>query len=310
MQRLARAKVNLTLRVTGRRPAGAPQAGYHTLDSLVVFAELGDRLRFAPAPSLRLALSGRFAPALAGGEGENLVLRAARHLAAAGGRAPQAAIHLEKNLPVASGIGGGSADAAAALLGLAELWRLDRKACDLPSLAAALGADVPVCLAGEPCRLTGIGEELRPLPPLPPAWLVLANPLMPVSTPAVFARREGPFSPPLEPPATFADAAALAAFARAGGNDLLAPARQLCPAIDSLLQALGALPGVLHAGLSGSGATCYALFAEETTARAAEARLAAAEPGWWIAAAPLSRGLQPAAWEAKNGASEHPTGGA
>lgn len=285
VERLAPAKVNLTLRVLGRRPPGEPQAGYHELDSLVVFAGVGDRLTLAPAKAPGLAVSGPFAAALAGG-GANLALTALKRAAQLFDRPPSVAIRLEKNLPVAAGIGGGSADAAAVLSGLAELWGLDPAHRALGQLALSLGADVPVCLAGRPCRLGGVGERVTPLPPLPPAALLLVNPRVPLATPPVFAARQGAFSPPLDWPERFADAAALAAFVTAGGNDLTAAAASLVPAVRQILEALTEL-APLAQGMSGSGATCFALFGDLAAATAAAARLAAAQPGWWVAAAPL-----------------------
>jgi len=289
--RLARAKVNLSLRVVGRRPAGAAKAGYHELDSLVAFAEAGDRLRAAPAEDLCVSLSGPFAGGLGAGE-DNLVLRAARALAAAAGRPAAAAVSLEKNLPVAAGLGGGSADAAATLLALADLWDLPSGEIDLPGLGLALGADVPVCLAGRPCRLRGVGEVLAAVAPLPSAWLLLANPGIGLATPAVFAARRGPFSPPLDPPPAFADAAALAAYVTRAGNDLSEAAIGLCPEIRPLLAALAAMEGALAAGLSGSGASCFALFAEAGAARAAEAKARRDRLAPWALAAPLADGMR------------------
>ena len=266
----APAKVNLALHVLGRRADG-----YHLLDSLVVFADIGDTLRAAPAEALALDVTGPFAAALAG-DADNLALRAARRLAAAAGIAPRARLTLDKRLPVASGIGGGSADAAAALRLLARLWHLP-----LPSteLALALGADVPVCLAGRPARMAGIGEALAPAPALPPCGLLLVNPGVAVATPAVFRARSGPFSPPLDLPDGWADAAALAADLARLGNDLEAPAVALAPAIGTVLAALRALPGTLLARMSGSGATCFALFA--TAAHARQAATQVTRPGWW-----------------------------
>ena len=285
VERLAPAKVNLTLRVLGRRPAGQPQAGYHELDSLVVFAGVGDRLTLTPAKAPGLAVAGPFAAALAGG-GANLALTALKRAAQVFDRPPNVALRLEKNLPVAAGIGGGSADAAAVLSGLVELWGLDPAQRALHDLALSLGADVPVCLAGRPCRVAGIGERVTPLPALPPAALLLVNPRVPLATPPVFAARQGAFSPPLDWPAGFADAAALAAFVAAGGNDLTAAAVSLVPAVRAVLDALAAL-APLARGMSGSGATCFALHGTLDEAAAAAARLGAAQPGWWIAAAPL-----------------------
>ena len=205
LERLAPAKVNLTLQVLGRR-----EDGYHLLESLVVFADYGDRLTFAGAGSLSLSLSGPFAGALGGEEHEkNLVLRAARGLAASCGCRGEAAITLEKNLPLGAGLGGGSADAAAALHGLCELWDLRPDPKTLYDLALALGADVPACLNGKPCLMGGIGETLEAAPALPPFAFLLVNPGVALSTPAVFAARRGSFSEPAPWPGAFADAAQL-----------------------------------------------------------------------------------------------------
>lgn len=286
---LARAKINLSLRVVGRRPPDDPKAGYHLLDSLVAFVEAGDRLQVEPASGLSLSLTGPFAEGLQA-EGDNLVLRAARMLAAAVGRSPDLAFHLEKNLPVASGIGGGSADAAAALQAVSGLWQLNREAVDLADLGLSLGADLPVCLAGRPTLVRGIGETLISLAALPPTWLVLANPGQGLATPAVFAAREGTFSSPVDPPeAGFADARALAAFVDQAGNDLTAAASRLCPAIPPLLAVLARLEGALISALSGSGATCFALFADRAAAEAGAARVLREGSAPWVLAAPLSR---------------------
>ena len=287
--RLARAKINLSLRVLGRRPPDTPRAGYHELDSLIAFAEAGDSLTVRPADSLNLSLSGPFAAGLSD-EPDNLVLRAARALAERAGQPAGAEIALTKNLPVSSGIGGGSADAAATLDALTALWSLDRAVLDLARLGLRLGADVPVCLRGRPTLLRGIGEDLRTVAPLPETWILLANPGRALSTPSVFAAREGAFSVPLDPPpAGFASAQALSAFLAAAGNDLTAAASRLCPAIPPLLRALEGLEGALVAALSGSGATCFALFAEAAAAAAAADRARRDRLAPWLLAAPLAR---------------------
>jgi 4-diphosphocytidyl-2-C-methyl-D-erythritol kinase len=181
---------------------------------------------------------------------------------------------------VASGIGGGSADAAAALRALTRLWGV---AADLPSLAASLGADVPVCLAGRPARMQGIGEQLSPVPPLPAFGLLLANPRVAVPTPSVFKARAAGFSAPAPVPTTLADAQELAAWLRPLGNDLEAAAISLAPPIAETLAKIGAAPGCMLARMSGSGATCFGLFATESAAIAARATLPAA---WWRWAGP------------------------
>ncbi len=267
----APAKINLALHVTGRRADG-----YHLLDSLVVFADAGDRVSVRPATGLSLRLTGPFAPAL-DPEPDNLVLRAARFLGIT-----DAAITLEKNLPVASGIGGGSADAAATLRALSRLT--GRALPDAPQ-TAALGADVPVCLHPRPRRMSGIGEVLADVPPLPPAWLVLANPGVAVSTPAIFralVRRDGIGLPPLGP---WADADALARGLSAMRNDLEAPATALQPVIGTVLAELAVQKGCLLSRMSGSGATCFGLFGRPEQADAAAGDLFARHPDWWIRAA-------------------------
>lgn len=277
----APAKVNLTLHVVGKR-----DDGYHLLDSLVAFAGVGDTLDFAPADTLSLDVTGPTAAQIP--DGENIVLKAARLLAeAAGGQAQGAAIRLTKRLPVAAGIGGGSADAAATLKGLIRLWSLTLPAESLSRVALAIGADVPVCLAGAPTRMMGIGERLEPAPALPPAWLVLVNPMVPLHTPPVFKARTGPFSeadPLKESPA---DAHALAAALASRRNDLTPPAISIEPVVGEVLAAIAATPGCLLPRMSGSGATCFGLYGTEAEALAAAAALAAAQPGWWVAPARL-----------------------
>lgn len=280
---LARAKVNLYLHVTGRRADG-----YHLLDSLIVFADTGDEIALAPADRLSLAIDGPFAAELEAGP-DNLVLRAAGALQELTGARAGASIRLTKNLPIASGIGGGSADAAATLAGLCGLWDVAPGRAALLRLAAQLGADVPVCLDGVPSFVGGIGEDLAPARGLPPSWLLLANPRVATPTPAVFKARQGSFSKPArwsEPPRDFAE---FAARLRSCGNDLTEPAIRVTPAIRDVLVALAGLPGCVLARLSGSGATCFGLFADEASARAAEAELRAAQPGWWVVAAPMAR---------------------
>ncbi len=269
----APAKVNLFLHIIGRHVDG-----YHLLDSLAVFADAADALRAEAAESLSLTLEGPFASALAP-EPDNLVLRAARALAAAASIAPRARLVLTKNLPVASGIGGGSADAAAALRALAALWGIEPVA-DLSALAARLGADVPVCLASRPARMGGVGEALSPAPTLPPCGVVLLNPGVPVATAEVFRARAGGFSHRADLAGGWADAAGMAADLARTHNDLEPPAIALCPPIGAALEALRAAPGCLLARMSGSGATCFGLFANPGEAAATAAGIV--RPGWWV----------------------------
>ncbi len=283
----ARAKINLYLHVVGRRADG-----YHLLDSLAVFAGIGDTIEAAPADTLALSIDGPFAHGLGNGE-DNLVLRAAHALAAASGRPAAARIRLTKRLPLASGIGGGSADAAATLHALARLWQLDLEPAALAAVGLGLGADVPVCLHGRSAFFAGIGEIVTPAPSLPPAWLVLANPGIALPTPQVFKARSGGFSEPGRFEAGPADATELAAVLKLRGNDLTEAAVQLAPVIGTVLAELEALPGALLTRMSGSGATCFALFAEQAGARAAAAGLRARQPGWWAVAAPLLANAPP-----------------
>lgn len=273
---LAAAKINLTLHVTGRRADG-----YHLLDSLVVFPQVGDRLEAEAAPGLSLSITGPFAGDLGTGS-DNLVLRAAMLLRPAN---RGAAIRLKKVLPVASGIGGGSADAAAALRLLTRIWDLP-----LPPVATVLelGADVPVCLQSRACRMTGIGEGLTHLD-LPPFWLVLANPGVPIATASVFRSLGLHDGAPMPTLPAFADADDFAVFLELQRNDLEAAAIAEVPRLTAVLGALAAQPGCRVARMSGSGATCYGFFASANRALAAADRLRTAEPGWWVTSAPVSR---------------------
>lgn len=272
MHETAPAKLNLFLQVTGRRADG-----YHLLDSLVVFADIGDTVDAAPAEALTLALDGPEAATLAA-EPDNLVLRAAHALADAAGVAPQAALRLTKRLPVASGIGGGSADAAAALRALVRLWGLRLPAERMAAIALSLGADVPVCLASTPRRMEGVGEVLSAAPALPEFGLVLANPRIALPTPAVFRALAGHHSGAAALPAGWEDARAMAADLARLANDLEAPAIAICPVVAEVLAALHALPGALLARMSGSGATCFAIMPDAESAARAAASLPAA---WW-----------------------------
>lgn len=277
----APAKVNLFLQITGRQADG-----YHTLDSLVVFADIADRLGATLAPKLRLSIDGPFAADLPSGD-ENLVLRAARVLAATAGVTAGAALRLTKVLPHAAGLGGGSADAAATFRLLERLWRCPPGSIRLLALAARVGADVPVCLESRPVRVGGIGEVLDRAPALPSFGLCLVNPGCPLLTKTVFAARNGPFSGRAELPSAWHDVSGLAARLAELRNDLEAPAIALCPPIATVLQALAATPRCLLARMSGSGATCFGLFPDATTAQQAAQQLA--RPGWWCWGGGLAR---------------------
>ena len=273
----APAKVNLALHVLGRRADG-----YHDLDSIVAFADVGDSLHFAPSQHFTVTADGPFAAALPAAPG-NIIARAweaAQAIAARRGLAlAPAAVHLTKNLPVASGIGGGSANAAAALKGflsLAGLTSLDQEAM---SAALAIGADVPVCLTGKPCRMQGVGERITPLAGFTPRWAILVNPLVEVSTPAVFGHLG------LEKGQAYLSAIADAADPCAWRNDLAAPAIALAPVIGKVLDKLASTPGVSRAFMSGSGATCVALCGPDTP-------VPDLDPSWWAVKTVLGAGAQ------------------
>ena len=274
VQRVARAKVNLALHVMGRRADG-----YHLLDSLVAFADFGDVVSVEAAPSLSLAITGPMGAGLSAGP-DNLVLKAAQAMNSPLG----ASITLDKRLSVASGIGGGSADAAATLQALNALW-----GCELPDAAKvlALGADVPVCLAGQSCRMAGIGDKISPVV-LPAAHLVLVNLGVGLSTASVFGaltRRNNPLLPAPEP---MPNVAALADYLHRCRNDLEAPALALVPQIAQVLAALSAQQGCLLARMSGSGATCFGLFATALAAEEAAKALTTHSAAWWVQAAKMA----------------------
>lgn len=281
MRHAAAAKLNLYLHVTGRRADG-----YHLLDSLVAFAGVHDTLIARESAELALGVEGPQAAGLAADE-SNLVLQAARKLREASGARAGAAITLFKTLPVASGIGGGSADAAAALRALHELWGLKLPHAELARIALSLGADVPVCLSGRAAFVGGIGEDIAPAPALPPSFVVLVNPGLAVSTPRVFAARRGPFGEPGRFRDAPRDVRALASLLAERRNDLMNAALTLCPEVGRVVGALTRLPGCRLARMSGSGATCFGLFEQQAQAERAAADLRNAEPGWWVASAPL-----------------------
>lgn len=269
---LARAKVNLWLQVVGRRADG-----YHLLDSLVAFTDLADEIEVAPGSGLSLEIAGPVAASLEG-DADNLVLKAARLLADRAGVSPRAAIRLIKRIPVAAGLGGGSADAAATLLALVDLWRVAMPPEELFDLAATLGADVPMCLAGRPALASGIGERLAPAPALPACAILLVNPGIALPTPAVFAARQGSFSTVRPIGEGWRDLGSLAEDLGRRGNDLAAAAISLQPEIAGVLDRLRRSDAVVHVAMSGSGATCFGLYGTIEDAQRAASRLPAA---WW-----------------------------
>jgi 4-diphosphocytidyl-2-C-methyl-D-erythritol kinase len=269
---LARAKVNLWLNVVGRRADG-----YHLLDSLIAFTDLADEIAAAPADRLTLAVDGPLAAVLAEEGDNNLVLKAARLLADRAGVAPRVALTLTKRIPVAAGLGGGSADAAATLRALIDLWHVALPVEELFDLAARLGADVPMCFAGRAALASGVGEQLAPAPPLPSCAILLVNPRAALPTPDVFKARHGAFSEsrPLRP---WTDLASFAAALAERGNDLTEAAIALRPVVADVLAFLGRSDGALHVGMSGSGATCFALYESVELANRAAACL---PTSWW-----------------------------
>jgi len=270
----APAKLNLFLHVGEKRADG-----FHALESLAVFVEEMDILVIERADELSLTVVGPFADALKE-ESDNLVLRAARALDATRG----AAITLEKNLPVKAGIGGGSADAGAALRGLNAFWRLERDQGELREIAATIGSDVPACLLSQPVWIAGRGEIVQGVGTIPSFELVLVNPNIPLTTASVFARLNvrtgiGAMCPPGSEIASIWD---LVNYLADSGNDLEGPASSMAPSIDEVLEALAHEPGCVLAQMSGSGATCFGIFQEGPWARGATERIVQDHPKWWV----------------------------
>ncbi|MEZ5894364.1 MAG: 4-(cytidine 5'-diphospho)-2-C-methyl-D-erythritol kinase [Parvularculaceae bacterium] len=280
----ASAKINLYLHVGPLR-----RDRLHDLASLFVFAHDGDVIRVEPAAKLSLNMTGPFAGELAGLSPEkNLVFRAAKELSNACGVKTGAAITLEKNLPIASGVGGGSADAAAALRALIKLWNARISDDALAKLAFSLGADVPACLKRSPVNVSGAGERLTPGPALPPLWVTLVNPGVDMPTGPVFRAFDARYpSPPAPSLARLyrCDYEGVKAMMRTTRNDLESVAIARAPVIADVIASLAAAPGALGARMSGSGATCFALFS--SAAAASRAARAATGRGWWAMASAL-----------------------
>ena len=281
-------KVNLTLRVLGRRALD----GYHELDSLVAFAhDLADEITLTPGPSRAVTTTGPFGGSIAG---ENQIGVTLACIAQAAPFLTLGAVHLEKNLPIAAGIGGGSADAAAVIRAVRRAnTHNDLTGIDWSAIATRIGADVPVCLASRAQRMTGIGEHLTTVQALPELAAVLVNPQVPVpadKTAQVFRKLAAPplTAQTLAPsPNHFATRAALLTHMRTIGNDLLAPARAIVPAIDDVLAALADCPSCELSQLSGGGPTCFGIFPDMTSAHTAAVALSQTHPSWWIRASRL-----------------------
>jgi 4-diphosphocytidyl-2-C-methyl-D-erythritol kinase len=286
IRRLAAAKVNLTLHITGKR-----DDGYHLLDSLFVFVDVGDDIEVSPADKLSLVMDGPFGPELSrdADAQDNLVIRAAQLLYARRDQADEAAIkgaciRLIKNLPIAAGVGGGSADAAATLDAVSELWGLSLHRQSLMAIGLELGADVPACIAATPVQVSGIGEVIVPAPPLPVFHLVLVNPGIPLSTAQVFAGLTPEMfsaADPLKGPV--GDVGKLVVELEQRHNDLEAPAIKQVPQIAQVLDVLRSTTGCQFARMSGSGATCFGLFEDPNLAAEAAKEIRRSYPNWWAA---------------------------
>ncbi|HWU62367.1 MAG TPA: 4-(cytidine 5'-diphospho)-2-C-methyl-D-erythritol kinase [Ensifer sp.] len=283
LSELAPAKINLALHVTGQR-----DDGYHLLETVVTFSDAGDVVTVEAAQVDSFSMSGRFSQGLsreAVGSDGNLVLRARDALREAmadeGLSAPPVAIHLEKNLPVASGIGGGSADAAATLRALLRHWHAAPAAATLDRLAIRLGADIPMCMVGKPLMASGVGENIALLPEMPSFHCIVANPLQPVSTPQVFHRLTEKSNPPMGPLPVLSGTADWLGWLGSLRNDLEPAARQVQSRIAEL-SGLMKDTGAALVRMSGSGASCYALYETEAQASESLEKLTAARPQWFF----------------------------
>lgn len=289
----APAKVNLFLHVTGKQPDG-----YHTLDSLVAFADICDVIDIVPADRFSFTVMGPFSAMLGAvskihcSDGDNLVIRAAKSLADVAKKPMNVAISLTKNLPVSAGIGGGSADAAATIWGLQQLWGLPRDADYLAPLLRNLGADVPVCYRTQATYMRGIGDVLISAPDIPDIPIVLVNPLVPCATEDVFLTYDAPYkkdTPVLGGVQSIQD---FIAYIAQHSNDLYAAACDVVPDVENILAALNAAKGCGLSRMSGSGATCFGLFSHESAAQSAAKMLQKDNPDWWVQSGMLSSVLR------------------
>lgn len=278
----APAKVNLYLHLTGKRPDG-----YHLLDSLISFADIGDTVTLEQAEQFSFHIDGPFAKRFSDSErapylnSDNLVIKAARGLSQVVNRSLNVKITLTKNLPLAAGIGGGSSDAAAVLWGLQKLWNLPHNAEYMPPLMVSLGADVPVCFECSPTVIRGIGDELFPAPPMPDIPVVLVNPLVSCATADIFLRHSGKYQSCRTLPESFDTFHDLIDTLSQYENDLYAPAKELIPEIENVITALRTQKNCALARMSGSGATCFGLFETYTDAKNAQDQIANEYPDWW-----------------------------
>lgn len=275
----APAKVNLLLHINHRRADGL-----HDLESLVVFTAFGDQVTLSPSEDLVLVRTGPFAGDLPEDPRDDLSLRAAARMSETFGNGRGVRISLEKHIPVAAGIGGGSSDAAAVLRGLCRVWNVNRDDPRVVEIATRLGADVPMCLYGRPAFVTGVGDKLTPISHEPELHILLVNPNEPLSTAAVFGALEGPGgrTEGLCETLQSGDRSVFLQTLRTSRNDLTPPALQLCPAVGVVLGALEQARGCELARMSGSGATCFAIFPNAVMCQDAADRIFQAHPDWWV----------------------------
>jgi len=286
----APAKINLYLHVTGQR-----ENGYHTLDSLVGFADIGDEIQISSAEDFRFEITGPFANAFHGRdidaspESSNLAVRAVWALSRLAEKAPAFKITLQKNLPLGAGIGGGSADAAAVLWGLLEYWNLSADLDGLDALMIMLGADVPVCFACKTLHVSGIGEKLKPVSPAPEIPIVLVHPGKACNTKEIFNRFKSDFSETITPPAHFNSATEMIDFLADTENMLTSSALHFVPEIQNTMRALSTKKDCLLSRMSGSGSTCFGLFDDMDQAEKAAENLMIENPDWWVKSGWLGR---------------------
>ena len=280
----APAKINLYLHITGKR-----DDGYHTLGSLVAFAEIGDRIDISEHETLTLHIDGAFADRFSGAEkstepdSANIVIKATRGLSTLLGIEPNFKINLHKTLPLAAGIGGGSADAAATVKAILQFHDIDPASVkELDAFLLSLGADVPVCFYGQPCHMSGIGEIIRPAAGVPPLHMVLVNPLEACSTAEIFRQLNGKFTPDDDYAAAWDDARSFISFLQSRGNDMEDAAVSVTPVIADILCDIAASANCLLSRMSGSGATCFGLYETAADATAAAAQIQSTHPQFWV----------------------------
>ncbi len=286
----APAKINLYLHLIKRK-----RDGYHKLDSLVAFADIGDEITIKPADQFSFEIDGPFAAKLTDTDkkayidSNNLVVKAARAISQINDKSLNVEITLTKNLPVAAGLGGGSSDAAATIWGLQQYWKMPNNASYLLPLMTNLGADVPVCHECRPAIMRGIGDEITFFGDLPEIPIVLINPMIACPTKDVFIHHKKPFKDEIEIPEIFSDASALISFLSRTDNDLYESAISIVPDIQNILATLDQHPSCVFHRMSGSGASCFGLFSSFEAAQEAKKSIKQENPDWWVAAGWLNR---------------------